>query len=348
MKKIISYLLYTVFFTIISSPFNYSQYQEFEKFDPVSRNITYTTNSNDPNLVYWDALVKFSGLQIAPVDQTTLPFELAFDTQVQPERTECINQWNTYGCLQLQDSYIGGVNIAFSNDANIFRNSTQFGATLLAVQQSFLGKYEFSIFPSQSLSNWPFTAIYFNKTTDFYSSGFQWTTQRANIGVNYIPFKALLLHELGHILGLGHNFYENYNTVMLETTQLNNFVFNLTEVDKDGISALCSLNGTPTGIEDGIMISEDYDHYNINQTYVGANHRTFIDEYPYGDYIVSWDNWKITASYGCGEVLIFETSSDSYIQIPSLPEGHRWERDANGYVIGTLSTGGTDNDGSVK
>jgi parallel beta-helix repeat protein len=38
-------------------------------------------------------------------------------------------------------------------------------------------------------------------------------------------------------------------------------------------------------------------------------------------------------------------SPNSNFEIPDLPEGYHWNRDENGYVIGTLSTGGTDNDG---
>lgn len=347
MKKILSYLLFAVFLTIISSPFNYSQYQEFEKFDPVSKNIIFTTNSNDPNLIYWDELVKFSGLEIAPVEQTTLPFELAWDTQVQPERTECINQWNTYGCIQLKDSYIGGVNIAFSNDDNIFRNSTEFGATLLAVQQSSSGKYEFSIYPSQSLSNWPFTAIYLNKTADFYSSGFQWTTERVNIGIDYIPFKALLLHELGHILGLGHNYYENYNTVMLGTTPLNNFVFNLTDVDKDGISTICSLNGTPTGVEDYIWIENNLEIWNVGASCQSCASAHFVDVFPYGDYITSWGEWEIKALHSCGDIIIYQGLYGGLITIPELPSGYNWNRDETGNVLANLTISGTDNQGIV-
>ena len=104
-----------------------------------------------------------------------------------------------------------------------------------------------------------------------------------------------------------------------------------------------NLPSIPTGIEDGIYISEDLTHYDINHLYVGYIHRTFVDVAPYGDYIVSWDNWQIRASYGCGDILLYDGSGA--FQLPSLPDGYPWERDGNGYVIGTLSTGGTDNDG---
>ncbi|MBV6419621.1 MAG: hypothetical protein DAHOPDDO_00844 [Ignavibacteriaceae bacterium] len=99
------------------------------------------------------------------------------------------------------------------------------------------------------------------------------------------------------------------------------------------------------GIEDYIWIDLEYDYYNVNQTYVGANTRTFVDVYPYGDYIVSWGPWKIEALHGCGRVLVFETQYNGYINIPPLPDGYLWQRDANGRVIAYVSTSGIDNTG---
>jgi Matrixin len=344
MKNFVKSLLCSFIFIIINGSFVYPQFQEFEKFNPSTGNIDYTTNSSDPDLVYWDESVKSFGLSINSVDPATLPFELAFDNNVSTEETECIDEWNSYGCIQLQNYVLGGVVVEFSQDENIFRNNSEFGATLLAVEQSG-NQYVFSVYPSNSISNYPFTAIYLNKTTDFYNSSFQWTSAKSNTGIDYIPFKPILLHEIGHLLGLGHNFNENYHTIMQATAIENQFVFSLTQTDKDGIAALCSLNGTPTtGIEDYINISLDLDTYNVNQTYVGVNNANFVDVFPYGDYITTWDNWQIKASFGCDEVLVWEGTGSGFL-IPSLPNGYLWDRDGNGNVLATISIGGTDNDG---
>ena len=342
MKSIEKYILFIFFFTILNIPFSYSQWQEFEKFNPSNGNVDYTIDSNDPNLVYWDESVKNFGLSIGAVDQATLPFELAFDSNVSPEETECINEWNTNGCIQLNNSSFG-VYVGFSNDENIFKNNTEFGAAVEAVTQS-SGKYYFSVYPSRSLSNWNFTAIFLNKTNEFYSSDFQWTTTEANIGVDYVPFKAIFLHELGHVLGLGHNFNEDYHTVMQANTIENQYVFSLTQTDKDGIAALCSLNGTPTDVKDYIWVTSDLDHFDVNYEYVGHLTVRLIDEDGNGSYIVNWDDLQINASYGCGDVLVYDDQGFDF-EIPTLPTGYNWERDANGRVIGSITVGGTDNDG---
>jgi hypothetical protein len=103
-------------------------------------------------------------------------------------------------------------------------------------------------------------------------------------------------------------------------------------------------NPWPTGIEDWINITLSVTHYPINQTFVGTITRTFVDELPYGDYIVEWYPWQIKAYHSCGEVLVYETEN-TYINIPNLPDGYQWQRDANGHVIAEISTSGRDNTG---
>ncbi|MFO7525387.1 MAG: FlgD immunoglobulin-like domain containing protein [Ignavibacteriaceae bacterium] len=203
------------------------------------------------------------------------------------------------------------------------------------------GNYQFEIYPNTSLL-YPITSIFLNNRFDFI---YEWTTEESNLGSAYVPFKAVILHELGHLIGLGHNYDPELQTVMQHTTPHNTYLFTLTSSDIQGLQELCLFNGTPTGIEDEILITLSTSHFNVNQTYAGANNRIFIDHFPYGDYIVEWGPWQIKASYGCGEILVFETNNNGYINIPSLPNGYLWERDLNGYVKATIITSGLDNTG---
>ncbi len=150
-------------------------------------------------------------------------------------------------------------------------------------------------------------------------------------------------HEFGHWLYLGDETSSSCSPNVMYKYLADGDVTHryLTQDDKDGIKYIY---GNIQGIEDYITLTEDLDHYDVNHTYVGYIHRNFVDVSPIGDYIVSWDNWKITASYGCGEVQLYGGSSGDFV-LQNLPDGYLWERDVNGYVIGTLSTGGTDNDG---
>lgn len=104
-------------------------------------------------------------------------------------------------------------------------------------------------------------------------------------------------------------------------------------------------NPWPTGVEDYIEIILQSTHFNVNQMYVGSNTTVFHDEWPYGDYIVSWGPWKIEAYHPCGKILVFEYPTSGYINVPSLPDGYLWNRDGNGNVLAIISTSGTDNTG---
>lgn len=104
-------------------------------------------------------------------------------------------------------------------------------------------------------------------------------------------------------------------------------------------------NPWPVGIEDWIEIILETTQFNVNQMYVGYNSAVFHDEWPYGDYIVSWGPWKIEAFLFCGKLQVFEYPTSYYINIQPLPDGYLWQRDGNGNVLAMISTSGIDNTG---
>lgn len=329
----------------------YAQVYTVERFFPETATTkAYVGDTGDLNnsyITYWDDNIKANGLSVMEFNKYILPIDVAAEgDKIEDEYKNCIAQWNLYGCLQLKESDTFGVIVEFSNDSEIFpQSSTQHAATLLAVTKPG-DKYQFAINTSASSTPWNYTKIVLNGRNDF---PYTWTTTESNIGTEFAPIKAMLLHEMGHLIGLGHIYPENYGddnpTVMASNRVPNHYLFSLTDDDNQALQQLCTLNGTPTGIEDDIEISTDVSYFNVNQIYVGHNTRMFIDRYPYNDYITNWDNWSITASYGCGSKEVFNTDANGYIYIPTLPSGYKWDRDENGYVMGTLSTGGTDNSG---
>lgn len=237
----------------------------------------------------------------------------------------------------------GNVYVWWSNNvANFPKGVSNIGGfTPLAVDNkkivpvSFLG----------SQTQYDQTQIIFNSTV---IRNFKWTTEyilpQSYLDDYYVlNFQNVALHELGHLLGLSHN-HGDHSAIMYDVMDYGDIAERgLESSDISNISELANITGIVTGIEDGVFITEDLDHYDINHLYVGDIHMTFVDYYPYGNYLTSTDDWKITASYGCGNVLIYEGSDG--LNIPTPPSGYKWERDENGYVIGTVTTGGTDNDG---
>lgn len=133
-------------------------------------------------------------------------------------------------------------------------------------------------------------------------------------------FKAVMLHEFGHIVGLEYSPISlgDPPNVMDYSAPFANMPLLLTDHDNAAIVDLCFHNDTPVGIEDYIYISLQNNSYYTNTYYFSPYIQSnFVDEYPYGDYIVSWEGYKIYANYGCSEVLIMDETVP--VHIPTLP-----------------------------
>ena len=311
--------------------------QAFQRFTPgPPSKVEDSWDRNDPNIIYWNNYVKQNKLDVLEFNMNSLPFELfSYGTQVNQQYDNCISQWNQNGCININKNILYGCPVQFSKDENIFLNNTQYGATAFAVSQSD-GKYQFEIYPNSSL-HYPLTSLLLNDRDDFI---YDWTIEEANAGMNYVPFKAILLHEMGHLVGLGHNYDPDLPTVMLATRPHNQFLFYLTTSDIQGIQELCSFNGTPTGIEDYIFIYQYQSTISPN-TYNSDFSANFIDEYPYGNYLIDGIRWKLNALHANGQLEI--SGGPQYFS--NLPNNYCWQRDLNGNVIGLVTAYGTDNDG---
>src|SRR5690606_14636629 len=85
------------------------------------------------------------------------------------------------------------------------------------------------------------TRILLNKTSAFLQL-YTWSVATSNPGEDYVPFKPILLHELGHIIGLGHN--GSTGTYVMSSPYIHNqFLFQLTSCDRHWRTELCLFNG---------------------------------------------------------------------------------------------------------
>ena len=247
MKSKIYYL--TFFLVYFNSNFLFSQndYQSLEKFvegQPYGH-ITYAWDWNDPNVCYWDQYIQFDGLPVLSFDLFSIPFELfAYQTQIGTQTTECIDSWNQHGCTQLDENMLSGVELKFDDNSDNWPDIA-LGQTGFAVIQT-LSKYYFAIYPGQSLTKWPITQILLNKTDEFYNFGYHWTVDENPTPNDYKPFKAVLLHELGHLIGFGH-FIDPENFIVMSEFHPQ-MLFALTSIDIDNLSDLCQFMGQNPGI----------------------------------------------------------------------------------------------------
>lgn len=246
--------------------------------------------------------------------------DLGWSTGFRTAFNDAANRWNTETCGYLAESSGG-----FSDGNISAQDIDQINCT------------NYTGHPAETYTTLSGNHIVYCQTYLNNNSSAHWSTS-GNPEDGELDVESVMVHEFGHWFGLNHvdNYYSTMGRYTCGTVK--------TDITNDCISCLEDLCGTWTSVEDGIWIAEDLDHYDVNHTYVGYIHRNFVDVSPPGDYIVTWDNWKITASYGCGEVQLYDGSSGDFV-LQNLPDGYLWERDVNGYVIGTLSTGGTDNDG---
>ena len=336
MKNIILLFVYIC----ISLEFNYAQidYQGILKLNSSNEVVT-TYDWTDPNVVYWNSSVKSNGLGIRPFNLATLPIEIFSNSQdVVNQTNSIITEWNSNGCINLfENHFFPSILLAFENDNQFFPDIDIIGRALSAVVTE-NNKFVFTEYSANTLTDFEQTAVILNNTDDF---PYQWSTELSNQGSNIIPFKPILMHEMGHLIGLGHNIPDwGDHSIMQFPQAIGNLLFSLSTYDITGLQSLCSFNGTPTGIEDAILIYQYQSTISPN-TYNSGFSASFIDEYPYGNYLIDGIHWKLNALHANGQLEI--SGGPQYFS--NLPNNYCWQRDLNGNVIGIVTAYGTDNDG---
>jgi tetratricopeptide (TPR) repeat protein len=324
--------------------------QALRKFNDVTEKMEDAWTWSDPNVVYWGTYVQSFGLDIHYFNMFSLPWYLTGylnELEVEAQTIDCINQWDYWGCIELSyNDNSPSVVLEFLDDDNLFPLGTQYGATANAIIESF-GEYEFVYYSPSSPTGFAQTSIYLNKSSSF---EYEWSLALENPGVDYAPFKPILLHELGHLIGLGHISNTDRSYVMSLGGPHNQFLFLLTFCDKDGLASLCDFFGTPVGIEDAINIESGPSSFSPsnNVTYSAR----FYD-IPPSSYMYNW-NWEINLFHGEGTYSYVSGSTTGWnytewsFTAPSLPTGYCWFRDDNNNVIGVVKVSGTDSDGHYQ
>lgn len=215
--------------------------QAFQLFNQSTNKVEDAWDWNDPDVVYWGFFTQFFGLHVAYFDMTTLPANLLNNqTEISNQTLDCINQWNNGGCLNLYyDDNYPYVRLEFSDQADLFPTPTAYGGTLFNISGSVYDGWQFEYNGGSYGSSQ--TRILLNKTSAFLQL-YTWSVSTSNPGTPYVPFKPILLHEFGHLIGLGHN-GSNGSYVMSITFVYNQFLFDLTNCDIHWRSELCLFNG---------------------------------------------------------------------------------------------------------
>jgi tetratricopeptide (TPR) repeat protein len=264
-------------------------------------------------------------------------------SNAQDDYIGAVGMWNLYGGSTLFDLQEGlpynSVQILFLTDKDYFPNGL-YGFTEWCLEEDDEKDYIIPYSSSGDACGVPGTTIYLNASPD---NNFEWRIDDYQPNDFYVSLQYIITHELGHVLGLAHCTDES--AIMHSSIRWGNpYVTAL--ITQQDLYGLDKLKGV-TGIEDYINVWVDNPTipFNVNQQYFERIHCNFVDNYPPGDYITQWNNWKVEALSSCGYIQVHEYSAGGYLNIPSLPNEYLWTRDASGNVMAKLSTSAIDNTG---
>jgi hypothetical protein len=334
-NKLAILTLFTVVFINIAVAHN-----EYYKLQNNQMVITTTVSE----AIKWD---NYTNLPIwIQFTETTKPSELVLEDILYDFREVLNNKWNvvTNSCVSFTETdpnpneFGDQIQINFTTTAGVFAGSPA-GVEYTGAVTSFCINNNKFVVTATNPQYGSYSAILYNSCT---ARMFIWGRNIFEQGK--VNFTHVSLHELGHVIGLNHCTASGDpvmdNVIYLTTVTPRAF---LTWADEEGLQTLCSY---VTDVNDYIWIEKYLDVLNVNQFYYMPAQAHFVDLLPYGNYITQWGNWQITASSSCGDITVYDMPYGS-ITVPTLPNGYYWNRDANGYVVATLSITGIDNDGDT-
>jgi parallel beta-helix repeat protein len=268
-------------------------------------------------------------------------------TQFQDAWTLWHNQNSKFGFYRTKVGITAGVNISFGISPSSFPDpSNDGGITVHAVEDN-NGTEDFCYYASSpALGDYYYTEIVFNNCSQFYNS-WKWSNSLSNLDYNAICFKEIALHELGHVIGLGHS--SDSNSVMYWVTHAGANFLPLQSTDISGLSVLAQDQLTPV-VDGNISFYSSSSSLSAGMNYISEVTSISL---PSGYTIPSSTvNWKIVL-YNTGGNYTWMSGSSSTAQawsviLPNVPRGNGWQIDQQtGKVLGVVLVSALDNHGGI-
>jgi len=347
MRKIILYLLIIVNTAYAQECLNdISSVKFLEGFPHGYLVVQSSQDFNDPYLVRWNSN-KTDGEPIYLLDFDTqwyIPDELiGHESEINSLFIQAISSWNNNYNLQLEiDNGQKGILFGFAENENLFIDPVSGGVasavTHFPIMQNPLShQFECFEFTENSLTEFSDAFVLFNSDS---ASGITWTTSTIPDGGDMLG--TVILHEMGHVLTLGHSTYIIGYTprIMDRNYDPKNVVPNLTTCDKSNAASHSDqLYGLVVSISNGINITSFPSLIDENQQY--SLYAEFYKGDPNStDHVLSW-NWiiKLYHSSGTFEYVNETFSGSSYwyscpwtLNTTALPSGYSWTLNTSGHI----------------
>ncbi len=345
MKRTIAIILVSL---LSSYAFSHNEY--FIAINSILTATTYPGGTSDRSLLLkWGSQLSAIPVNIKLDAGHFLPGSLS-QSQTNTDFNNACNTWHTFssnvGFTASTD--LQSVSIQFTTNATIFGVDANTAGGITGISSTTNNIVPFG----GSQTEFGATQIFFNNSTDFTGgfSGARWSNNIVfpNDGVNYFQFESAALHEIGHMLGLGHCSLgiNDHSIVMYKGQEFRQVRVVLNQADKTGLTTLYNLT---VGVNDYITISggPSIITQNSNQDY-WAN---FVEvDPPPTNYIVGNYSWSFLVQHGEGQYVAASGTTTPYVNpwhlvLGTLPYGYYWLRDGSGNVKGTVNVTGTDDEG---
>ncbi len=310
----------------------------------------FTLDYQDARVIKWnDSKISGTPIYLNNINVNDyIPFELLDETNnITSQYSQMINEWNSNYTLQLAiNTNQDNIDVQFSDNPDLFDtgnpSTPAIGRTLIPVEETPFDGYKFHEHTDFGKTNdgtgFDLTdgVVYLNSADN---QGFAWTTSTTPQYGEYM-FGTIMLHELGHVLSMGHIENSYVNAIMKASYNPAAVTPSLKSCDKSNAAYHSNqLYNLVVGIFNGIDVTTYPSFLDENQQYsLNAN---FYKGDPYStDHVLSW-NWIIKLHYENGTYeYVNETFSGSSfwyscpwtLNTTTLPTGYNWTLNTKGHI----------------
>ncbi|MGD8777329.1 MAG: FlgD immunoglobulin-like domain containing protein [Ignavibacteria bacterium] len=315
-------------------------------------------NFDSPYLVRWNE-TKLNGtpIYLGSFDtENYLPFELiGYENEINNLFSQMITSWNNQYSIQMEiDDNEDYILFGFYDDEDFFTDPSSGTVgeawTQIPIKWNLTtGQYEFS----EILDPYDCDSYYYEGFSYINTYNYEWTTSTTPVA-GKMMLGTVILHEMGHVLSLGHsNYILGSPRVMDRQCDPSSVIPTLTTCDIYNASYhYQALYDDVTGFSNEIAITSYPAQIDENQQYSLSAEFYQSSEEPTA-HVLSW-NWIINLYHDDGTYeYVNETfSGSSYwyscswtLNTPSLPTGYNWTLNTDGdiaaEIILTVSVAGS-------